>query len=118
MFSHRTFKIVAVALLICQLASVSSWHASHVEDLVWYGETHSQVSTHSDADHCKHLPLSEHAQCGICTSVHSRISLEPVNDNIGLLSLVGHFVAAALTCSARLFPLNSFYRRGPPSLLG
>ena len=118
MFKHRTLKILAIAILACQLASLSSWHTAHVEDLFSYGPAKAQVSTHADADHCKHIPLSEHTQCGICSSVHSRISLEPVNHNIGLLSLVGHLVAVSSTCSTQVLPLDSFYRRGPPSLLG
>ena len=117
MFSDQTVKALTVAILACQLATLSSWHAAHIEDLFWYGQAQAQVSTHADADHCKHLPLSEHTQCGICTSIHSRISLEPVSDNLGLLQVVSHIVPAASTCSAQLLPFNSFYRRGPPSLL-
>jgi hypothetical protein len=118
MFSHRTLRILAIAILACQVASLTSWHSAHFDDLFWYGRAQTQVSSHADADHCKHLPLSEHAQCGICTSVHSRISLEPSSDNLGLLQVVGQYVAASSTCSTQLLPLDSFYRRGPPALLG
>jgi len=118
MFSRRTLKILAVAILACQLASLSSWHSAHIDDLFSYGRAQAQVSAHADADHCKHIPLSEHTQCGLCTSIHSRISLEPISDNLGLLEVVGQYVAASSTCSTQFLPLDSFYRRGPPSLLG
>ena len=114
MFSRRTLKILAIAILACQLASLSSWHTAHLEDLFSSGTAKAQVSTHADADHCKHLPLSEHTQCGICTSIHGRMSLEPVSDKLGLLQVVGYFVAVGSTCSTQLFPLDSFYRRGLP----
>ena len=118
MFSRRTLKILAVTILACQLASVSSWHSAHIEDLFSYGQARAQITTHADADHCKHIPLSEHTQCGICASIHGRISIEPVSVNLGLLSVVGYLVAATSTCSTQRLPFDSFYRRGPPALLG
>jgi len=119
MSSSKNLKIFAVALLICQLANLAFWHPAHIDFPFASGQSQTRVTDHSDADHCKHLPLGEHSQCAICLASQSRISIEPSAEiNLGVLELVGRCVAEH-TLTSQQNPLSdSFYRRGPPTFLG
>lgn len=118
MSTLKNRKAIAVASLVCQLASLAFWQPTHFHLDFFSGPAQEKLIPHADADHCKHLPLSDDSQCTICLSAHSRISVEPVSVTPGSLHFVGRLAAADPATSAHHPLLDSFYRRGPPFLLG
>ena len=111
-------KKFAVVLLACSVVGVGILHPPHIDLQILVGHGRVAITTHADADHCKHLPLSDDSQCAICNSLHSRLQVDPTVVGLSGLEVVGGIVVSDLNVTAE-FPLrDSFYRRGPPSLLG
>jgi hypothetical protein len=111
-------KIFALFLIASHLLGFGLHSVFHNDLIVFFGSQEHQVFPHEDADHCKHIPLSEHSECNICLSSQSRIVPDQISLNLGEIQIVG----TAVTISSPLFTqdhlFGSFSRRGPPFLFG
>jgi hypothetical protein len=90
----------------------------HDHPILISGSFNSQLFPHEDADHCKHIPLSEHSECGICLSSHSRIAPDQISLDFGKVQVVGTVPTITFSHLIQDHLLYSFSRRGPPSLIG
>ena len=76
-----------------------------------------QIATHADADNCKHIPISHQDSCALCSSVEGRAILTPAPFPLEFLDTAPVTQVFAFSSSYSFALLNSFSRRGPPSLL-
>ena len=118
MFSPRKRRMYAVVALLCQVGNLVFWHPTHFDFDIFSASAHTRLTQHEDADHCTHLPIGDHSQCAICISSQQRISVEPTNIGLLQLQILGSLAAEQVISSFLSLHSDSFYRRGPPALLG
>lgn len=111
-------KIFAIFLILSHLLGFGLHSIFHNDIYVYSSSQQQQVFPHEDADHCKHIPISEHVECSICLSAQSRIVPDQISLNLGEVQVVGKSITilSPLLTHEKLF--GSFSRRGPPFLLG
>jgi hypothetical protein len=105
MFSHRNRKKYAVAALVCQIASLVFWQPTHFHFDYVLSSSPTTLTQHADAENCKHLPISDHAQCAVCISSQQKISVEPVIFGLNQIQVIG--MCAAEQTESPFFPLHS-----------
>jgi hypothetical protein len=110
-------KIFVLFLIASHLLGFGLHSIFHNDIFVYSSSQQQQVFPHEDADHCKHIPLSEHSECNICLSAQSRIVPDQIALNLGDVQVVGSTttISSPLLTHDHLF--GSFSRRGPPFLL-
>ncbi|MFZ1979312.1 MAG: hypothetical protein WAV76_15260 [Bacteroidota bacterium] len=111
-------KILVLLILASHLVGFGLHDFIHDHPIVPSGSFEARFFPHEDADHCKQIPLSEHSECSICLSAHSRIAPDQISLDFGEVQVVG---TAPTITSPHLIQdhlFRSFSRRGPPSLLG
>lgn len=111
-------KIFALFLILSHLLGFGLHSVFHNDLIVFSSSWEHQVFPHEDADHCKHIPLSEHSECNICLSSHSRIVPDQISLNLGGVHVVGAAAAISSPLLTQDHLFGSFSRRGPPSFLG
>jgi hypothetical protein len=111
-------KILVLFLVLSHLLGFRLHYAFHKDLIVISGLLGQQILPHGDADHCKHIPLSEYIECNICLSSQNSIVPVQISPNPGKVQVVGAaaIISSQLLVQEHLF--ESFSRRGPPSLLG
>jgi len=114
----QTNRIIVLFLLATHLACFGLHDLIHDHPILISGSFNSQLFPHEDADHCKHIPLSEHSECGICLSSHSRIAPDQISLDFGKVQVVGTVPTITFSHLIQDHLLYSFSRRGPPSLIG
>jgi hypothetical protein len=111
-------KIFALFLIASHLLGFGLHSLFHNDLIVFAGSQEHQVFPHEDADHCKHIPLSEHSECPICLSHQSRIAPDQNPFYSGQLQIVGKTGIVPTAPSLQIDLFGSFSRSGPPFLLG
>jgi hypothetical protein len=110
-------KYGAFALFIVySIGIVMPMEHHHAEDATGSGRV--TVTQHEDADHCKHIPLSAHDDCALCSTHNGRtaaaVSYTPIFSTT--VRTVGFLLQDPYFHS--LLFLSSQTHRGPPNLLG
>lgn len=110
--------VISTFLILTHLLGFGLHDLFHNDDIYFSLSSGHQLSTHEDADHCKHIPLDERADCPISASHQSRITSEQNTFDIDQLQIVDkiEIVPSVPLFQTHLF--GSFTRRGPPSPLG
>jgi hypothetical protein len=111
-------KIFALFLILSHLLGFGLHSIFHNDIFVYSSSQQHQVFPHEDADHCKHIPLSEHVECSICLSAQSRIVPDQISLNLGDVQVVGTSITILSPLLTHDHLFGSFSRRGPPFLLG
>jgi hypothetical protein len=111
-------KILALFLILSHLLGFGLHSVFHNDLFVYSSSQQQQVFPHEDADHCKHIPLSEHVECSICLSAQSRIVPNQIALNLGDVQVVGISITISSPLLTHDHLFGSFSRRGPPFLLG
>jgi hypothetical protein len=118
MISLTRSKILVLFLILSHLLGFGLHSVFHNDLIVFSSSQEHQVFPHEDADHCKHIPLSEHVECNICLSSQSRIVPDQISLNLGDVQIVGISITISSSLLTHDHFFGSFSRRGPPSLLG
>ena len=115
MNSLNKSKIFALTLILSHLLGFGLHSVFHNDIFLYSSSQQQQVFPHEDADHCKHIPLSEHSDCPICVSHQSKIAPEQDGFDHDQLQIVDkiEIVPSVPLLQTHLF--GSFTRRGPPS---
>jgi len=111
-------KIFSLFLILSHLLGFGLHSVFHNDFPVYSSSPQQQVFPHEDADHCKHIPLSEHAECPICISHQSRIVSDQNPFFSARLQIIGKTEVVPLVPALQPHLFGSFSRRGPPLLLG
>ena len=111
-------KILVLFILASHLAGFGLHDIIHDHPILIGGSFEARFFPHEDADHCKHIPLSEHSECSICLSAHSRIAPDQISLDFGEVQVVGAVPTITFPHLIQNHLFNSFSRRGPPALLG
>jgi hypothetical protein len=114
----RKYSFTIWALAAIQLVGTGLFPSLHHDFELLGGTTQQTVTSHADADHCKHLPLTEHSHCAVCQSAQSRITPEPLSLGTTDVGFVPYFVPTRTSATSQSHLFESFSRRGPPFLLG
>ena len=91
--------------------------APHVDLDGISGSGKTELAAHADADNCKHIPISQLDSCALCSSVEGRAVLTPAPFRLEILDADPVTLVFAFSPSSSFALLNSFCRRGPPTLL-
>jgi hypothetical protein len=115
--SLKSRKIILISILALQFVFVGVWMPTHrdTDYSVWTGQP--KVLEHKDSGPCRDIPLSDTDYCAICAAAQSRVSYNPVSITLGQLQIVSQFEVLAPVTPSQQLHLDSFTRRGPPSLL-
>ncbi len=111
-------KILILLILASHLVGFGLHDLIHDHPILISGSFEAQLFPHEDADHCKHIPLSEHSECGICLSSHSRIAPDQISLDFGNVQVVGTLPIITFPHLIQNHLFNSFSRRGPPAFPG
>jgi hypothetical protein len=111
-------KILILLILASHLASFGLHDLIHDHPILTSGSFEARLFPHEDADHCKHIPLSEHSECGICLSSQSRIAPDLISLDFGGVQVVGTLPIITFPHLIQNHLFSSFSRRGPPAFLG
>jgi hypothetical protein len=111
-------KILALILILSHLLGFGLHSVFHNDLTIFSSAQEHQVFPHEDADHCKHIPLSEHSDCPICISHQSRIAPDQNPFFSSHLQIIGKTKIVSSVPSLQTHLFGSFSRRGPPFLLG
>ena len=82
-------KILILLILASHLVCFGLHDLIHDHPILITGSLEARFFPHEDADHCKHIPLSEHCECSICLSAHSRIAPDQISLDFGKVQVVG-----------------------------
>ena len=118
MISKTINKILALFLILSHLLGFGLHSIFHSDIFLYSSSQQQQVFPHEDADHCKHIPLTEHVECSICLSAQSRIVPVQISLNLGGVQVVGTSITISSPLLTHDHLFGSFSRRGPPFLLG
>ncbi len=113
MKQHRKYYVLAL-LLVYALGIVLPMEHDHPEDVT--GSGRAVLTQHEDADNCRHIPVSDHNECALCSTYNGRatgaVSGSPV--------LSAPFREAVCAVQQPYFHslhfLSSQSHRGPPAL--
>jgi hypothetical protein len=104
-------------LLAFQFIGVGIWIPTHgdTDCSVWPGQ--ANILEHRDNGPCRDVPLSHEDYCAICAAAQGRVSFKPIHVPSPQLQVLGHIEILAFVTPSQQLHLDSFSRRGPPSLL-
>ena len=111
-YRHLVLLVAAI-----QLAGTGLFPALHHDFEFWGGDSTATVSTHTDADHCRYVPLSEHSHCTICSTFQHRTNPPAITPGLVDVRILGPVACSYHRSSPVLHLLSPLSRRGPPSPL-
>ena len=114
---NRIQNFVSVLLLIVYgtLTFVTVPLHQHSTEVTGCAHGEQTVSTHADADNCKHRSIEIHSDCGICSYASQSVKISVVQSVPQLFSDLhfSHEVLFVITSNYSLI----YPRRGPPTFL-
>ena len=117
MTNHRTNRAIALSLVLSHLLAFGLHPIFHNASVVPPGSLEQRLVPHEDADHCKHVPISERSDCPICVSHHNSIAPQQDSFGNGQVQIVDKIQVASTLPLSHIDLFGSLSQRGPPSVI-
>ena len=105
----------SILILLAYTANLTVFADQHTDLYSVLGGGKAQIGMHADADHCKHVNVTDHEHCILCSANSGRVSVlstpASIEPDIAVATL-GVSIVTSLPSSTTHFP---FSHRGPPS---
>jgi hypothetical protein len=112
--SGSTRILRSILLLLAYTASLTLFAEQHPDLNYILSGGKAQIGMHADADHCKHINLSDHEHCILCSTNSGRVSILSMPASIEPTIAIAPLGIGIVTSLPSFTTHLPYSHRGPP----